>query len=76
VTISSLWYAGHLAMTRYRFRKSRTRPLLPPTRLDAVQVLSSLTVNGDPLYYRERDVDEDLGFGWRNGFPPPPEPHE
>lgn len=76
VMISSLWYAGHLAMTRYRFRKSRTGPLLPPTRLDAVQILSSLTRNGDPLYYRERDVDEELGFGWRHGFPSPPEPRE
>ena len=79
VMLSSLWYAGHILLRRRRFRKSRTRPLLPPERLDAVQLLSSITHEGDPLYYRERDVDpeEDISratFGWRKGFPPPPTP--
>lgn len=79
VMLSSLWYAGHILLKRQRFRKSRTRPLLPPERLDAVQLLSSLIHEGDPLYYRERDVDPEedaskLTFGWRRGLPPPPTP--
>ncbi len=79
VMIASLWYAGHVFMRRLRFRKSRTRPLLPPERLDASQLLSSITLEGDPLYYRERDVDPEehpkkTTFGWKDGFPPPPRP--
>ncbi len=79
VMLASLWYAGHVFMRRLRFRKSRTRPLLPPERLDASELLSSITHEGDPLYYRDCDVDPEehpkkTAFGWKDGFPPPPRP--
>lgn len=76
VMISSMWYAAHVFMARRRFKKSRTRPLKPPERLDAVQLVASLTHEGDPLYYRERDVDPGTAFGWKHGFPLPPKPEE
>lgn len=74
LTITSLWYAGHIWVIRRRFRKSRTRPIEPPERLDAVQLLTSLEVEGNPLYYRERDVAPGLQFGWKTGSPEPPRP--
>lgn len=74
LSIASLWYAGHLWAMRRRSRKSRTRPLEPPERLDVVQLLKSLEVEGNPLYYRERDVAPGLGFGWKSGSPDTPQP--
>jgi hypothetical protein len=76
VTGASMWYAGHEWLARRRFKKSRTRPLLPPERLDAVQLLKSLEVESNPLYYRERDVAAELDFGWRSGSPEPPSPNK
>ena len=71
---ASLWYANNVWLHRRRFLKSRTRPLEPPERLDAVELLASLLHEGDPLYYRERDVDPAMDFGWKQGYPMPPEP--
>lgn len=74
ITAASLWYAGREWSLRRKFKRSRTRPLLPPERLDAVQLLKSLEVEGNPLYYRERDVAAELDFGWRTGSPKRPKP--
>lgn len=74
LSLASLWYAAHVAVLRRRFEKGRTRPLLPPERLDATQLLATLETYGDPLYYRERDADPDMDFGWKSGLASPPEP--
>jgi hypothetical protein len=76
---TSLWHAWQTALRRRMLKKARTRPLLPPERLDATQVLANIEELGNPPYYRERDVDPELGFGWHEGAPqassfgPPPE---
>lgn len=76
VCLASLWWVGYLVVARIRFKKSRTRPLLPPERLDATQLVASIEHLDDPLYYRERDVDADLSFGWKQGVASPPDPPE
>lgn len=74
VTVASLSHALSTWVARQASRKSRTQPQLPPVQLDAVQLLSSLEAEGDPLYYRERDVAADMDFGWKLGKADPPKP--
>ena len=73
VCLGSLWWVGYLVVARARFKKARTRPVLPPKRLDAGQLVASIERLDDPPYYRERDVDAELGFGWKPGVASPPE---
>ena len=76
VCLGSVWWAGHLFVARTRFKKARTRPALPPERLDATQLMASIERLDDPPYYRERDVDAELDFGWKAGIASPPDVSE
>lgn len=69
---ASIWWAGYLAVMRRRFKKARTRPQLPPERFDARQLAAIIESPDDVPYYRERDVDPGLRFGWKPGEAPPP----
>lgn len=73
---ASAWWAGYLLLLRAKFRKARTRPLLPPERLDARVIVAIIESTADVPYYRERDIDPDLGFGWKPGVAPAPTPQD
>ena len=73
VCLGSLWWIGYLVLARSRFKKARTRPVLPPQRLDAAELVASIERLDDPPDYRERDVDAALEFGWKPGVAAPPD---
>jgi len=69
--VASLWWAGRLFAQHRRFTRARTRPALPPRRLDAHEVLSIIERNTPVPYYREHDADVEADLGWRTALPPP-----